>query len=553
MNVTRLTLTWPGKEDRSALEPRILIANERLSHRAAGDGGARGPGTFDNMLIKGDNLLALKALEQTHAGAIRCIYIDPPYNTGSAFAHYDDGLAHSLWLSLMRSRLEILHTLLHPSGIIFVSIDDEEHAYLKVMMDEIFGRKNFCGNLIWEKKKKPSFLDMNMGSVTENILAYSPDRRFSPPFKGGLTTEGKKYPLNNAGNSETTLIFAARSVEFTLPDGTITAQDMSGGNIKTELLDDVEIVDGRNANIFRLRGEWRYSQRKLNEIVENAERLIISKVPFRPNHLKAGGETKKLKNLLSLAHYSLGTYEDSSAESRDLFGSDAFDYPKPESLLELLIGAVTNPGDLVLDSFAGSGTTGAVAQKMGRRWIMVEIGDHAHTHIVPRLKKVIDGTDQGGISKAVEWQGGGGFRYYTLAPSLLAKDKWGNWVVAKDYDANMLAAAMCKHLGFTYAPSEDEGEWWRHGQSSETDFLYVTTQSLTHDALKLLSDEVGPGRSLMICAPAFAGSFDDFENLSCTKIPSAILSRCEWGRDDYSLNVSDPAEEAADEEEGEDA
>ena len=247
----------------------------------------------------------------------------------------------------------------------------------------------------------------------------------------------------------------------------------------------------------------------------------------------------------------VGHNQDAKKEILALFpGKNPFATPKPEKLLQRVLDIATNPGDLVLDSFAGSGTTGAVAQKMGRRWIMVEIGDHADTHIVPRLKKVIDGTDQGGISKAVEWQGGGGFRYYTLAPSLLAKDKWGNWVVAKDYDANMLAAAMCKHLGFTYAPSEDEGEWWRHGQSSETDFIYVTTQSLTHDALKLLSDEVGPGRSLMICAPAFAGSFDDFENLSCTKIPSAILSRCEWGRDDYSLNVSDPApaEEAAGEE-----
>jgi adenine-specific DNA-methyltransferase len=543
MNKDRLTLSWPGKENRPRLEPRLLVEHEAYSYAKPGIGS----GTVGNMLIKGDNLLALKSLQQVHSGSIHCIYIDPPYNTGSAFTHYDDGMAHSLWLSLMRSRLELLRDLLHPRGIIFVSIDDEEQAYLKVMMDEIFGRKNFCGNLIWEKKKKPSFLDTNMGSVTENILAYSPDRQRSPAFKGGLTTEGKKYPLNNAGNPEAVLTFPPRSVEFRMADGVVAAQDMSGGNIITELLDDVEIVDGRNANIFRLRGEWRYSQRKLNEIVENGERLLISKVPFRPNHLKKGGEAKKLKNLLSLAHYSLGTYEDSSAESRALFGNDAFDYPKPESLIELLLEAVTEPGDLVLDSFAGSGTTGAVAQKMGRRWIMVEIGDHAETHIVPRLKKVIDGEDQGGISKAVEWQGGGGFRYYTLAPSLLEKDKWGNWVVAKEYNPDMLAAAMCKHLGFTYAPSEDEGEWWRHGQSSETDFLYVTTQSLTRDALKLLSDEVGEGRSLMICAPAFSGGFDDFENLSCTKIPSAILSRCEWGRDDYSLNVSDPV--PADDEE----
>lgn len=251
----------------------------------------------------------------------------------------------------------------------------------------------------------------------------------------------------------------------------------------------------------------------------------------------------------------VGDNQEAKREVTKFNSKNVFATPKPERLLERILTLATEPGDLVLDSFAGSGTTGAVAQKMGRRWIMVEIGDHADTHIVPRLKKVIDDEDHGGISKAVEWHGGGGFRYFTLAPSLLEKDKWGNWVVAKEYKPDMLAAAMCKHLGFTYAPSEDEGEWWRHGQSSETDFLYVTTQSLTRDALKLLSDEVGEGRSLMICAPAFSGSFDDFENLSCTKIPSAILSRCEWGRDDYSLNVSDPVpaddEEAV--EEGEDA
>ena len=169
---------------------------------------------------------------------------------------------------------------------------------------------------------------------------------------------------------------------------------------------------------------------------------------------------------------------------------------------------------------------------------MVEIGDHADTHIVPRLQKVIDGVDQGGISKAVDWQGGGGFRFYTLAPSLLEQDRWGNWVIAKEYNPAMLAKAMCKHLGFTYAPSQDEAEYWRHGQSSETDFIYVTTQSLTHDALRLLADEVGPDRSLMICARAFSGNIDAFENLTCRKIPSTILTKCEWGRDDYSLNVA---------------
>jgi adenine-specific DNA-methyltransferase len=174
---------------------------------------------------------------------------------------------------------------------------------------------------------------------------------------------------------------------------------------------------------------------------------------------------------------------------------------------------------------------------MGRRWIMVEIGDHADTHIVPRLQKVIDGSDQGGISKAVDWKGGGGFRHFTLAPSLLEQDKYGNWVIAQDYNPAMLAEAMCKHMGFTYAPAQDPAEYWRHGHSTETDFIYVTTQALTHDACAKIAHDVGPDRSLLICCKAYDAAADAFENLTLVKIPTAILQKCEWGRDDYSLNI----------------
>jgi adenine-specific DNA-methyltransferase len=194
----------------------------------------------------------------------------------------------------------------------------------------------------------------------------------------------------------------------------------------------------------------------------------------------------------------------------------------------------TNPGDLVLDSFAGSGTTGAVAHKMGRRWVMVEIGDHAETHIVPRLKKVIDGMDKGGVTEAAGWKGGGGFRFARLAPSLLRRDGHGLLVIDEAYNPEMLAQAMCAHFNFRYAPNPDV--WWQHGQSSERDYLYVTTQSLTADALKLLSQEVGPERSLLVACKAHEAA--DFENISCVKIPNAVLDRCEWGRDDYSLRIA---------------
>jgi len=212
-----------------------------------------------------------------------------------------------------------------------------------------------------------------------------------------------------------------------------------------------------------------------------------------------------------------------------------FDNPKPEQLVQRVLHIATNPGDWVLDSFAGSGTTGAVAHKMGRRWIMVELGEHCHTHIIPRLKKVIDGTDQGGISEAVNWKGGGGFRYYRLAASLLQQDKWGNWVINKEYKPEMLAQAVCKLEGFTYAPSDTV--YWHHGHSTERDFIYVTTQNLSHDQLQQLSDEVGSSRTLLVMCSAFRGKPDRYPNLTIKKIPKAVLSRCEWGKDDYSLRV----------------
>lgn len=239
-----------------------------------------------------------------------------------------------------------------------------------------------------------------------------------------------------------------------------------------------------------------------------------------------------------------GDNEAAKKEILAVFPNDEpFGTPKPELLLQRVIQIATRPGDLVLDSFAGSGTTGAVAHKMGRRWIMVELGEHCHTHIAPRLQKVIDGEDQGGISKAVGWQGGGGFRYLRLAPSLLKKDQWGNWVINPDYNAEMLAEAMCKHMGFSYAPSQ--AHFWMHGHSSESDFIYVTTGSLSHDQLRLISEEVGNQRSLLICCKAFMADAEAFPNLTLKKIPKAILGKCEWDHDDYSFSINLTAEPEA--------
>jgi adenine-specific DNA-methyltransferase len=254
-------------------------------------------------------------------------------------------------------------------------------------------------------------------------------------------------------------------------------------------------------------------------------------------------------------HEEVGSNKQASIDLKNLLPDvPVFQNPKPEQLISRIIELSSEPGEIILDSFGGSGTTGAVAHKMGRRWVMVELGDHCETHIVPRLRKVIDGEDKGGITEAVEWGGGGGFRYYRLAPSLLEKDAWDNWVIAKDYyDPIKLAQAVCKLMGFVYQP--DETHYWMQGRSSETDFIYVTTQSLTRAQLAAISEEVGDERTLLVCCKAFRTDPDAFPNLTVRKIPQAVLRKCEWGKDDYSLNVANlpEAPREPDEPDGSDA
>jgi adenine-specific DNA-methyltransferase len=521
---TKLELTWPGKEERPELEPRILIEHPDRSHYAA----ARGDGDlFDNLLIKGDNLLALKALETDYAGKVKCVFIDPPYNTGSAFEHYDDGVEHSLWLSLMRDRLEVIRRLLSEDGSLWVTLDDNEAHYFKVMCDEVFGRNNFVADVIWEKKFSPQNDAKWLSDNHDHVIVFAKQKA---NWRPNLLPKSEKQAAN-LRNADDDPRGPWHSGDYTCAKNKKERPNLYYPIYQPNLQREVWPSETRVWAFDRSATERNVADNLLYWGSDGLnERPRLKKFP----EAGRGG----LVSVTVWLNSEVGNNQEARKESLVFNRENPFSTPKPERLIERVLLLATNPGDLVLDSFAGSGTTGAVAHKMGRRWIMVEIGDHADTHIVPRLTKVVDGEDAGGVTKAVGWQGGGGFRYYTLAPSLLERDRWGNWVIAREYNAAMLAEAMCKHLGFTYAPAQDEAEYWRHGQSSETDFLYVTTQSLTHDALKLLSDEVGPDRTLMICARAFSGSVDAFPNLTCRKIPSTILTKCEWGRDDYSLNVA---------------
>ena len=533
MKTQKLELTWIGKHKRPKLEARILLEDPEKSYHAKVRSEAA---AFDNRLIFGDNLLALKALEQEFTGKVKCVFIDPPYNTGSAFAHYDDGLEHSIWLGLMRDRLEIIKRLLSDDGSLWITIDDNEAHYLKVLCDEIFGRGNFVANVIWQKKSSPSNDAKWISDNHDHIIVFAKNKDLWRPVK--------------LERSEAQNAIYKNSDEFDGVDengnfygrGPWFAGDMTVKTISENALYEITTPSGRVVKPADGRA-WVYSKEKFDELCRD-NRITFGKngnnKPCIKRFLTEVEESKIVPKSVWL-YEEVGENRNARQEVKKFNLVDPFSTPKPEKLLERIIHLATNRGDLVLDSFAGSGTTGAVAHKMGRRWIMVELGEHCHTHIIPRLQKVIDGEDQGGISKAVNWQGGGGFRYFRLAPTLIVNDKWGNQIINPDYNPEMLAEALAKLEGFTYMPSENL--WWQHGYSSENDFIYVTTQSLSVEQLQVLSDEVGAGRSLLICCSAWRGITADqaaerFPNLSLKKIPKMILKRCEWGHDDYSLNVA---------------
>ena len=436
MAAKKLELTWIGKENRPRLEPRILLEDPARSYHARHRVTERD--CFDNRLIFGDNLLALKALEAEFTGKVKCCFIDPPYNTGSAFTHYDDGVEHSIWLSLMRDRLEIIRRLLSEDGSLWITIDDNECHYLKVLCDEVFGRSNFVSTVIWQKKYAPKSDSKYFSESHDFVLVIA---RNLDKFKLARLSKTEKQTgrYTNRDND---------------PRGPWKASDVLRNEPRDYAIFPVTLPSGRE--VWPPSGtSWRYTKDKFQELIGDGRIWFGADGDARPAYKRFLSEVSATIPSTTIWGFDdVGHNDESKKEMRSLFGTNLFATPKPERLLHRIVHLATNRGDLVLDSFAGSGTTGAVAHKMGRRWIMVELGEHCHTHIIPRLKKVIDGEDPGGITKAVDWKGGGGFRYYRLAPSLLERDTWGNWVINRDYNAAMLAEALCKLEGFTYAPSD---------------------------------------------------------------------------------------------------
>lgn len=539
---TKLELTWIGKDVRPKLEPRILLEDSSKSYHAKrrltdGD-------VFDNRLIYGDNLLALKALEQEFTGKVKCVFIDPPYNTGSAFTHYDDGLEHSIWLSLMRDRLEIIRRLLSEDGSLWITIDDNEAHYLKVLCDETFGRDCFIADISW-KRRDGAPNDRKIGSVHDHVLVYARSRQGSAK-KTKAEDSFNLMERTEKADSQYQLYEEPFGFDERGPFRKVDSTGNAKGGRYVESLVYPVTNPFTGGQVFPRKGRcWVYKKEEMLAMV--ADRRF-----FWGKDGKAGTPMRKLFKSEAKSGMTaptiwddVGLNQHAAREIELIFGEKAsFETPKPEGLMKRIIQIASNRGDIVLDSFAGSGTTGAVAHKMGRRWIMVELGNHCHTHIIPRLQKVIDGADNGGISESVGWKGGGGFRYYRLAPSLLQQDRWGQWVVNKEYNPEMLAAAICKLEGFNYEPSSDF--YWQHGHSSESDHIYVTTQSLNAEQMQALSEEVGPDRTLLVCCAAFRGNAERYANLTVKKIPKMVLQKCEWGHDDYSLNVENLPKAAPD-------
>lgn len=519
--INKLELTWIGKEDEPlAVEPRLLLETPEYSFGEVETGtlpnGKPWPG---NMLIHGDNLLALRALEENFTGQIKCIYIDPPYNTGSAFEHYDDNIEHSIWLSLMRERLIILHKLLSENGSIWISLDDEEQAYCKILCDEIFGRTNFVANVIWHKKHTRSNDARWFSDNHDFILVFAKNKDKWKPNLLPRTEESMKG--------------------YTNPDNDPRGVWASGPcHVKTPNPKDIYPITTPSGRVVMPPNgtSWRFSEQKMEELILDNRIYFGTRGDNVPRYKRFITDVQNGFVPLTLwFRDEVGDNQEAKSEVKKIVPDDVFSTPKPERLIERVLTLGSNPGDIVLDSFLGSGTTTAVAHKMGRRWIGVELGNHAYSHCTVRMKKVIEG-EQGGISKSVNWKGGGSFKFYELAPSLLNKDKYGNLVINKEYNADMLAAAMAKHQGFTYSP--DAEVYWKQGRSSEHDFIFTTTQLLTAEMLDAIHDQLGEDESLLICCTKFQPECrNKFSNITIKKIPKVLLDTCEFDHDDYSLNI----------------
>lgn len=539
----KLELTWVGKYEEEKLEPRILIEDKSKSY---GD-----PNT-ENMLIHGDNLLALKALENDYSGKIQCIYVDPPFNTGQAFDFYDDDLEHSIWLDLIYKRIKILYGLLKEDGLFWIHLDDVEVHYCKIMLDEIFNRSNFVSHITYERS---AVAGLGQGgylvNTTEHILLYKksilPEKENLSYAELGLNII-KRYNhyVSNFGTRKLIKEFVAKS---------------NGEKVKIYEHSDVEIETISLKNITEREEEIRQQFVKhidtlfrgnrvqkenefQNDIIAGMEKGKFYSVDYVPSRGKYRNQETTLYysncELLSWLKDTSSVEDGRITKSQkmttlwkhgeipkaDIANEGGVYFPrskKPEQLLKRIIEMSTKEGDYVLDSFLGSGTTAATAHKMGRKWIGIEMGEHAYSHCQKRLCNVIDG-EQTGISKSVNWHGGGGFKFYELAEPLLVKNKvLPVYQINPSYTWDMVCEAICKIEGFTYEPS---GEF--QGHSSENRFIHITEEFVNTKYVMSIMKNLWGKQSLLIYCKKNQADMILPENVEVKKIPKDLLDKCNF-------------------------
>lgn len=542
--VGRLELTWVGKYEEDRFEPRILIEDKEKSY---------GDASSDNMLIHGDNLLALKALERDYTGKIRCIYIDPPYNTGNAFEHYDDDLEHSIWLNMLYKRIRILHSLLAENGTLWISIDSTEGHYLKVMCDEIFGRSNFVSDITYEKSNvtglgqggaifntgekilvyKKNILELNEVLASEKLSKKTMQR-----YRKYIQSEGTKElveEFESASNGLPVRIY--KHTDYVIGDISLKQFESRESEIRAQYYEFFDTI--YRTYVVQQENEFQ------NSLMSRMEKNSLYSVEYTPSRGRNGGKETTLfyhngelcawlkdtaflegRDVVKTTKLS-NVWKNDDIPKADLGNEGGVAFPrskKPEKLIERILLMATNEGDLVLDSFLGSGTTAAVAHKMSRKYIGIELGDHCYSLCKKRLDRVIDGKDSNGVTKQYNWQGGGGYHFYELAPSLLVKnDKLPIYQINPSYTFEMLCEAICKIEGFRYKPQDVF-----HGHSSERRYIHITTEFINAGYIKSLSARLAEGQSLLIYGTKIQSDMVLPDNIEVKKIPKDLLEKCDF-------------------------
>lgn len=483
----KLELTWVGKYDEDVLEPRILLEDKSRSY---------GESESENMLIHGDNLLALRALEADYTGRIKCIYIDPPYNTGNAFEYYEDGIEHSIWLSMMKKRLEILRNLLSEDGFIFVQIDNYEMPYLKVLMDEIFGRGNFINDIIWKRKGGSVNPSNKLNNMTDYILWYA------------KSPSAEIYPVYTMDDEETQSYIQKR----------FNKVDENGRRYR---LSPIISPTYSKSLVYEYKGYksppngWSLSIEKMRQFEEEGRLYFPENKNQRIQRKQFLDEYKgrPIGNLWT----DINVINPMSSERLNFVGQ------KPETLIARVLELSTKEGDLVLDSFLGTGTTMDVAHKMKRHWIGIEMGEQCYEFCQKRINKTIDG-ELSGVAEKYAWKGGGGYKFYELAEPLLVKHaKLPVYQVNPSYTWEMVCEAICKIEGFKYSP---KGEF--HGYSSENRFIHVTEEFVSGKYVMGLLKALGDRQSVLIYCKKHQADMILPANVEVKKIPKDLLEKCSF-------------------------